>query len=163
MTNTKSWTAKALTIMLALLLCGGPQLLEAQSAPSQQPQSSPQTRPSDGGMVNPAQGPLEPVAPPAQAAPQAPPAPTASQPETVPEAPAPQTQTEPPVGAAVGQAGTAAGGPASNPAGTAIAPTKQRQTRSLFLKVGAIAAAGAAIGVVYALTRGTPSNPPGVK
>ena len=38
MTNTKSWTAKALTIMLALLLCGGPQLLEAQSAPSQQPQ-----------------------------------------------------------------------------------------------------------------------------
>src|SRR5436305_1880388 len=38
--------------------------------------------------------------------------------------------------------------------------TSQDQTRSLLLKIGAIAAAGVAAGTVYALSRGTPSMPP---
>jgi len=76
--------------------------------------------------------------------------------------PAPgQQPTEPPAGAAGAQAGETAGGAASTPAGSAIAPTRQRQVRSFLIKLGAIAAAGAAVGTVYALTRGTSSTPPG--
>jgi hypothetical protein len=66
-----------------------------------------------------------------------------------------------PAGAAGAQEGETAGGAASRPAGTAIAPAKQRQTRSLLIKVGMIAAAGAAVGTIFALTRGTSSVPPG--
>lgn len=68
---------------------------------------------------------------------------------------------EAPLGAAAAQAGKTSGGAASRPAGTAIAPAKQRQTRSLLIKVGAIAAGAAALGIVYGLTRSTPSLPPG--
>jgi len=52
------------------------------------------------------------------------------------------------------------GGPASQPAGTAIAPAKQRQMRSLIIKIGAIGAGAAALGAIYGLTRSTPSHPP---
>ncbi|MCU1285219.1 MAG: hypothetical protein JWO13_1569 [Acidobacteriales bacterium] len=78
-------------------------------------------------------------------------------------APAQQTQTgkEQPLGAAAAEKGVTRGGAASRPAGTAIAGTKQRQSRSLLIKLGAMAAAGAALGTVYALTKGTGSVPPG--
>ena len=68
---------------------------------------------------------------------------------------------EQPLGAAAAEKGVTRGGAASRPAGTAIAGTKQRQSRSLLIKFGAIAAAGAALGTVYALTHGTGSVPPG--
>jgi hypothetical protein len=67
------------------------------------------------------------------------------------------------LGTAVGETGVTTGGPASRPAGSAIAPAKQRQTRSLLIKIGAAAAAAAAIGTVVALSKGSPSNPPGAK
>jgi hypothetical protein len=35
--------------------------------------------------------------------------------------------------------------------------------RSFLIKLGAIAGAGAALGTIYALTRGTSSLPPGAK
>jgi hypothetical protein len=66
-----------------------------------------------------------------------------------------------PEGTAAARAARTIGGPASKPAGSAIAPAKQRQVRSLLIKIGAIAGAGVALGTVYALTRGTPSKPPG--
>jgi hypothetical protein len=50
---------------------------------------------------------------------------------------------------------------AAQPAGIAIAPAKQRRVRVIVLKVGAILGAGAALGAVVALSRGTPSKPPG--
>lgn len=77
--------------------------------------------------------------------------------------PAPQEQkpvTEP-VGAAAAEKAPTAGGAASKPAGAAIAPAKQHQTRSLLIKIGAIAAGGLAAGTIYALSRGTSSKPPG--
>lgn len=83
-----------------------------------------------------------------------------------PDAPQPkaqqnvQTQSEP-QGAATAEKVTTAGGAAAKPAGVAIAPAKQHQTRSLLIKVGAALAAGAAAGTVYALSRGTSSTPPG--
>lgn len=77
--------------------------------------------------------------------------------------PVPQQPTvrENPVGTAVAGKATARGGAASKPAGAAIAPAKQHQGRALILKIGAIAAGAAALGTVYALTRGTASAPPG--
>jgi hypothetical protein len=78
------------------------------------------------------------------------------------QAPAPMPRPgQAPAGAAGAQEGETAGGAASRPAGTALAPAKQRQTRSLLIKVGMIAAAGAAVGTIFALTRGTSSVPPG--
>jgi hypothetical protein len=66
-----------------------------------------------------------------------------------------------PVGGAAAQLGRTTGGAASKPAGAALAPTKQRQTRSLVLKLGLIAGAGIAVGSVAALAHGSPSRPPG--
>jgi cytoskeletal protein RodZ len=72
------------------------------------------------------------------------------------------TQTQP-LGTAAAEKGVTRGGAASRPAGTAIAGTKQRQSRSLLIKLGAVAAAGVALGTVYALSKGTSSTPPGAR
>ena len=66
-----------------------------------------------------------------------------------------------PVGTAAAEAPKAKGVTAAEPSGVAIAPAKQRRVRTLVIKVGAIAAAGAALGTVIALTEATPSRPPG--
>jgi len=83
-------------------------------------------------------------------------------PAAVPEAAAGQSQNNAhkPVGTAAAPYEPTMGIAASRPAGAAIAPAKQHQVRSFLIKLGAIAAAGAAIGTVYALSKGTSSTPP---
>jgi hypothetical protein len=98
-------------------------------------------------------------------------------PNELPEnpAPAPTTQSAAPPAQAPGLAiqapaepsGTAAaeaekpvGNAASRPAGAAIAPAKQRQVRSLLIKLGFIAGAGVALGTVYALSNASPGRVP---
>ncbi len=171
MSNTNSWMTRLLILGIVFALCGVPQFVQAQQAahpPRQTPQNTPQAQPSQQpqqGIINPAQGPLEPV-PPAQELPAAPSSNQNAQPQQQQQANTPAASPQPaqqPLGAAVGQAGAAAGVPASEPAGTAIAPAKQRQVRSLLIKLGAVAAAGAAIGIVYALSKSSPSTPPGVR
>lgn len=66
-----------------------------------------------------------------------------------------------PVGTAAAEAPKVSGITAAQPAGVAIAPAKQKRVRTVVLKVGAIIAAGAALGAVIALTEATPSKPPG--
>jgi hypothetical protein len=66
-----------------------------------------------------------------------------------------------PVGTAAAEAPKTKGVTAAQPSGIAIAPAKQRRVRTIVLKVGAIVAAGAAVGTVIALTEATPSRPPG--
>jgi hypothetical protein len=128
------------------------------------PATTQQTAPPTGSTVDPSQGPLTPV--PTQSTPDAPSAaqPPAAPPQTQPATGQPgtqqqQTQREP-LGAAAAEGIRTAGGGASRPAGSAIAPAKQHQVRSFLIKLGAVAAAGAAIGTVYALSRGTSSTPP---
>src|SRR5947209_5477244 len=153
---------------------GQQQPTSTQAAPDnnnpqeQQQQSPQQTR---GTTIDPAQGPLQPVTTYPDASqqqnepqnatetPQTTTTTTTTTTEQVPEAPQPKKPQEP-VGAANAEKVPTTGGAASKPAGVAIAPAKQHQTRSLLLKIGAIAAAGVAAGTVYALTRGTPSTPP---
>jgi len=89
--------------------------------------------------------------------------PTAPSPQTTTSTrPAqPVTQRENPAGAAAAEKGVTRGGAASKPAGTAIAPAKQRQVRSLLIKLGVLAAAGVAVGTVMGLSKGSPTSPPG--
>jgi hypothetical protein len=71
--------------------------------------------------------------------------------------------TQEPVGTAAAESVETTGVAASNPAGAAIAPAKQRRTRALLIKVGAVVGAGVAIGTVAALASGSPSRPPGAR
>jgi hypothetical protein len=153
--------------MLAQQASGQPPSTQQQPTPQQngQPASAPQTQPS-GGAINPSQPPLQPVT----TYPDASDTEQNQQPATAPdqgqntanppEAPQPKQQPSQPVGAATAERVPTAGGAAAKPAGAAIAPAKQHQTRSLLIKIGAIAAAGAAVGTIYALSRGTSSTPP---
>jgi hypothetical protein len=169
---------KFLSAALALALAVSPEMLAQQTsgqtqstAPqSTQPQNGQpappnQTQPS-GGAINPSQPPLQPVTTYPNASDTQQDEQQATPPEqnqntaNPPEAPQPKQQPSQPVGAATAERVPTAGGAAAKPAGAAIAPAKQHQTRSLLIKIGAIAAAGAAVGTIYALSRGTSSTPP---
>lgn len=79
-------------------------------------------------------------------------------------APAPGTsemKQQRPVGTAAAETPMVSGTTAAQPAGFAIAPAKQHRTRTLVLKVGAIAGVAVALGTTMALTMATPSKPPG--
>ncbi len=166
---------RSMIAVVAFTLCGGPQVVAAQQQQPQQQEQPQQVPPAtsdqatqnpdqnlgtsqDSATPDPSKGPLKPTD-------QLPNAPSASQPPAQNESTSSdQRQNKPaevPLGAAAAQAGKTSGGTASKPAGTAIAPAKQRQTRSLLIKVGAIAAGAAALGIVYGLSRGTSSTPPG--
>jgi hypothetical protein len=167
---------RVLALVLAFALCGVPELLAQTTQPAQQ---SGQQQPNM--TADPSQGPIEP----AQTAPEQqqpadqtlPNAPSNSQTGTTTALPDAQTQPAPaapaapngttqrrpqePAGTAAAGSSETVGGAASKPAGTAIAPAKQRQVRSLLIKIGAIAAAGAALGIVYGLSKSTSPKPPG--
>jgi cell division protein FtsN len=80
-----------------------------------------------------------------------------------PPATAPAQGTEQPLGTAAAEKGETRGGAASKPAGVAIAPAKQKRSKSFLIKLGAVAAGAAAVGAIYALTRSTSSTPPGTQ
>jgi hypothetical protein len=138
---------------------------QAQPQQNQPQQNQPQQNPNPSGTtVNPSQAPLAPITtyPDASGAQQQQQPSTTNPAQTnVPEGPQPKKQTTEPVGAATAESVPTAGGAAAKPAGVAIAPAKQHQTRSWLIKIGAVVAAGAAAGTVYALSRSTPSTPPG--
>jgi len=130
------------------------------AAPANQNQQQP--APS-GTTVNPSQAPLNPVTTyPDASDTQQQPSPNAAPQTTttIPEGPQPKKPAEP-VGAATAESVPTTGGAAAKPAGVAIAPAKQHQTRSLMIKIGSALAACAALGTVYALSHGTSSTPPG--
>lgn len=175
--------SSSLAIVLSLLLCNTPQDLMAQNTSQATPQATlatesqaaPDRNTSPDGQAqstrpDPSQAPLAPAptARPAENNSVPPDAPSevqrtqqAQQPETTPVMQPALQRPANPLGTATAQKGATRGGVASKPAGEAIAPAKQRQVRSLLIKVGLIAAGAAAIGTVVGLTRGTSSVPPG--
>ncbi|MGH9511787.1 MAG: hypothetical protein ACRD2U_06585 [Terriglobales bacterium] len=66
-----------------------------------------------------------------------------------------------PTGAAAAPAGEVSGTAVSRPAGSAIAPPKQRQVRSFLIKMGLLAGVGVAVGTVAALSLSSPARVPG--
>jgi cytoskeletal protein RodZ len=188
MTKTTNSLSRLLVPALVFALCGFPELVHSQAqqqtqaqpatpaqdqqqTPSAQPASpaqdqqsetqQPQSQPQQGTTYNPSSPPLAPV--PSNEEPSGQPSAAPEQPNApTPQANAPEQQKpQQPLGAAAAENVPTAGGAASRPAGNAIAPAKQRQTRSLLIKLGAIAAAGIAIGTVVALSKGSGSKPPG--
>lgn len=144
------------------------------SAPAQNSAQAPQTQQpaaSQSTIPDPSQAPLQPVpsnVPDDESA--APNAPSAVQQDQTAQKPVTKTLSAPavqvqrptiPLGTATAQEGVTRGGLASKPAGTAIAPAKQRQVRSVLIKLGLVAAGAAAIGTVVGLSRSTSSVPPG--
>lgn len=75
--------------------------------------------------------------------------------------PAPSQEAAQPKGAAAAEVQPTIGTAASRPAGAAIAPAKQKRSRSFLIRMGAIAGIGVAVGTALALTSATPSKPPG--
>lgn len=180
--SSPKWLCRMMVAVVALVLGGAPQMLQAQQAtpaPAVQTPSQGQTpapavsddqnpQPATPGDQNlgtsgnnatpdPSKGPVAPSNENQQELPSAPSATQQSQTNPSSQEQSPQV----PTGAAAAPAVRTAGGAASRPAGTAIAPAKQHQMRGILIKVGAIAAAGAAVGIVYALSRSAPSVPPG--
>lgn len=141
--------AHIVSLTLALCLCGAPEVMLAQVQGSGVPPASQSTAQSS------------------QPLPDAPG--TAAQPQSSSNTPQNQGQKPPsqpaqaPAGTGAAEAGPTAGGAGSKPAGMAIAPAKQHQVRSFLIKLGAIAGGAVAIGTVYALSRSSPSRPPGAK
>ena len=175
---------RVLIAALMFSLCGIPELVaqttQTNNATAGSAQTQGQTNSGNQGSStdprfsgvkpDPSAGPQTPTL-----TPQVPESPSPVQPQQeqqLPTAPAPQvetstqpaqtvTQRENPAGAATAEKGVTRGGAASKPAGTAIAPAKQRQVRSLLIKLGVVAAAGVAVGTVMGLSKGSPTSPPG--
>ena len=176
---------RVLVAALMFTLCGIPELVAQTTQTSDPAASNSQTQSQNnnsnqgsstdprfsGTRPDPSAGPQTPTL-----SPQVPESPSPVQPQQeqqqLPTAPSPQTTTstqpaqpvtqrENPAGAAAAEKGVTRGGAASKPAGTAIAPAKQRQVRSLLIKLGVLAAAGVAVGTVMGLSKGSPTSPPG--
>jgi hypothetical protein len=125
-------------------------LLAQQQAP--EPPVSTQQTPSPSTMQPPIELPDNPGST------STPPASTPAQ--TTQQKAAPQEQGQQPSGTAVAPPVELSGGAASKPAGVAIAPPKQRQIRSLLIKLGFLAGAGVAIGTVVGLSAASPAHVP---
>ncbi|HVZ18232.1 MAG TPA: hypothetical protein VG897_14005 [Terriglobales bacterium] len=175
--DSSRWLSRFMIAVVAFVLCGGPELLQAQQptqppATQQDQDDTPVTSPAtdqssqppvqqdqnvgttqQNATPDPSKGPLQPAE-----TNTLPNAPSSSQPAQQ----SPQQPAQAPAGGAAAQGVKTAGGAASRPAGTAIAPAKQHQARSLLIKISAIAAGAAALGTIYALSRGSSSVPPGV-
>jgi hypothetical protein len=142
-------SAPIVSLTLALCLCGVPEMVAAQA---QSPTPS-------FALPTTIQQPL-PDAPSASPAAQS----NGNTPQNQDQGQKPPAQpAQAPAGTGAAEAGPTAGGAGSKPAGMAIAPAKQHQVRSFLIKLGAIAGGALAIGTVYALSRSSPSRPPGAK
>ncbi|WP_158748695.1 hypothetical protein [Acidobacterium sp. S8] len=76
------------------------------------------------------------------------------------QSPDAQQQNNPaPVGTAAAPYEKTTGVAASRPAGAAIAPAKQKRTRSILIKTGIVIGACIAVGTVVALSKASPSEP----
>jgi hypothetical protein len=150
-----------MTLVVSVALCGAPEFAQAQQETGS-PQSTQQDQ-QTGTTIDPSKGPLQPVPSQNQPAPNGmpnmPESSTYAMPATPPPEPRAEQQMQEPLGAATAEGVPVVGGAASRPAGEAIAPDKQKQRRSLLIKLGLIAAAGVAGGVVYGLSKGTSAKP----
>jgi hypothetical protein len=72
-----------------------------------------------------------------------------------------QDGTQKASGAAAAESENIRGVAASRPSGVAIAPAKQHRRRAFWVRVGAVAGAGVAVGAALGLARSSPSKPPG--
>jgi len=128
--------------------------VQTQPSPAPDDTQKPQpasASPGNGNSANPPSGELPDAPAPAEPVPQ-------KQSESSAQT---KNPTPVPSGAAAAKAAPAKGAPASRPVGAAIAPAKQREKRSLLIKVGLVAGACVAVGSALALSKASPAKPPG--
>jgi hypothetical protein len=152
-----AWTTRVTTLLLVFTLCGVTELANAMTSP--QAATTDESHQSAGQTTVPATD-THSTSTQAEDRRDLPDSPGAAQSASQNQDNQNQSLQEP-RGTAAARAAKTQGGAASKPAGAAIAPAKQRRTRSLLIKLGVIAGAGAALGTVYALAKGSPSRPPG--
>lgn len=163
--------AGCLVVFLAVPFADAADALSQQTTPAQTT-SAPQAQPPspDSGSTNPgtdaAAPPDSPGAVRAQQAtsPQSPNQQTSSpqspNSQTAPQQqPAPQQPSNEPLGTAAAPYEKTTGVAASRPAGAAIAPAKQKRSRSFVIKVSLLVGAAIAVGTVVGLSKGSPSRP----
>jgi hypothetical protein len=155
---------KLISSGLAILLCGTQEV--ALAAPQQTTSTEQQQTQAPVTENTPAQPPSS-TSTPSENNAQA--EPTQSQTEQLPNSPGStrsssdmgqKQNTQRPLGTAAAEIGNASGTAASKPAGVAIAPAKQHQSRSFLIKMGALVGVGVALGTVMALSSASPSKPP---
>ncbi len=146
--------SRCLLVALAVTWTAPARALPPQAAPAQQSEAAPA---APDHVQAPQSVPKQPDSGPAQSQPAAGvPVPQAAQPA---EAPRKQISPAKPVGTAAAPYEKPIGVAASRPAGAAIAPARQRRTRSLLIKVGVLVGIGVAVGTVAALSHSSPSRP----
>jgi hypothetical protein len=87
-------------------------------------------------------------------------APPAQPSQAMPKEAPPQRPQEP-LGTAAAETVPTLGIAASQPAGAALAPGKQRRVRTILISLGAALGVGAAVGATMALSQASPGRPPG--
>ena len=165
-----SWTTRQISRLLVALVViplGGTVDAFSLQAPAAPPANAPAPQNAQPLTTEVASSSLLLADPSAEATPDAPqpqnaPPPSPQQNNAQPQS-SPQQQQQPgpqqPLGTAAAPYEQPNGITASRPAGAAIAPAKQRRTRTLFIRVGVLVAAAAAIGTVMALSSASPSTP----
>ncbi len=72
-----------------------------------------------------------------------------------------RNELQQPQGAAAARLQPTTGTAASQPAGAALAPARQKRSRSFLVRMSVLAGASIAVGTVVALSSASPSKPPG--
>jgi hypothetical protein len=139
----ESFLHKSIAISLAILLSSPLTAAAQQASPDPQLQNEARTPAASQDAPSPAQQ----NAPALESRP-----PSESRPDTAQE-------PNRPVGTATAPYEKASGVTASRPAGAVIAPAKQRRVRTIFIRIGIVVGAAAAVGAVAALSHGSPSQP----
>ena len=158
MKTVGSWLYRQVAIGLVLLVTAQFGLsAAAQEVPSTQQQPAPvpiqsaaSASPSSDAEIASLPNSPAPIAP--QTAP-------ASQPQNRPQT-TPQQQNTPaqPLGTAAAPSEPASGVAASRPAGAAIAPAKQKRSRTFAIRIALLVGAAVAVGTVVALSSASPSR-----
>jgi len=157
-----SWTtrqvSRLLIALLAVPLTGSATGFAQQATPPPQTAAVNRQAPAPGPRTEVASTSLLPADVSGDATPDAPqPQNTTPQQQSNPQQQQPaQTQ---PLGTAAAPYEQPSGITASRPAGAAIAPAKQRRTRTLIIRVGVLVAAAVAVGTVVALSSASHSTP----
>lgn len=145
------WVERQIAMFLVLLLAVP--LAQSSTMPRAPQDQSAQTHQQASNANAPTGPPELPNAPENHTAPQS------SNSQNTQTAPAQQATQSAPVGTAAAPAETPVGTAVSRPAGAAIAPAKQKRTRTFLIRVGLVVGAAVAVGTVVALSKASRSRP----
>jgi hypothetical protein len=158
MKTVSSWLYRQVAIGLVLLVTAqfGLSAAAQEVPPAQQPAPAPIQNPASANLASDAPQIASLPDSPTPIGPQTAPA---SQQENNSQTPPQQNAPAQPMGTAAAPSEPASGVAASRPAGAAIAPAKQKRSRTFAIRIALIVGAAVAVGTVVALSSASPSRP----